>query len=348
MRATFSSGMQRFLIVAIIAAIVGAAVVGALRSRSMQREDAAAARVVTTVAPTAAVVDATYRIGGFVRGADAATVRAEIGGAVRWVVPEGTRVRRGAVIARIAAAELGAQLAQAQAARQQAEAQERLARRTWDDLKPEVRAQYRLASQQARAAQREVAAYAARQVVRAPYDGVVLARLVRRGDTVAPGAAVARLARGDAREVTVAVPVALAPPVGTVVHVTTDDGVRHDARIVRVAPGANPLTQKADVTVAVADLAIGTYVTVALPYTAANDDAQSLWRVPRAALVRVYDDYMLAVVRDGRARFVRVAVRDWDGEDALVRSDALTAQSAVIVNGAHDVRDGMAVTVAEL
>ncbi|HLB50902.1 MAG TPA: efflux RND transporter periplasmic adaptor subunit [Patescibacteria group bacterium] len=116
----------------------------------------------------------------------------------RIFVDKGTVVKKGDMIIAVDRSVLRSQLNEAYLALSVAEENEKLARRGWDDLKPEERAAEKLATEQARADIRTIQAQMRDSVLRAPIDGYVSQLDIRTGETVALGKIVARVAKsGD-------------------------------------------------------------------------------------------------------------------------------------------------------
>ncbi|HTE49281.1 MAG TPA: efflux RND transporter periplasmic adaptor subunit [Kofleriaceae bacterium] len=125
----------------------------------------------------------------------------KVGGVVaRMLVDEGAHVRRGQVLARLDPREIDAQLSSAESARTKAERDLERARvlRREDVVPGEVLENATTAAEVARAGA-DAARFNRRfSEVRAPADGVVLARLVEPGEVVGPGTPVLMMGAADA------------------------------------------------------------------------------------------------------------------------------------------------------
>jgi len=127
---------------------------------------------------------------GTVRARHTASIAPTIlGRVVELRIDLGQKVRSGEVLARISAGEIGAKVAEARAVSARATADfERAAKLFRDEAIP--RAQYDAAKTQlevARASFDEASAMADHAVLRAPFTGVVTAKLANAGDTAVPG-----------------------------------------------------------------------------------------------------------------------------------------------------------------
>ncbi len=90
---------------------------------------------------------------------------------------------------------LDSQLSAARIAQSIAEENEKSARRSWDDFKPEQREMKRLESEAAREDARTIAAQIEKSVIRAPFTGKISRIDLRSGETVAIGSPVFRMTR---------------------------------------------------------------------------------------------------------------------------------------------------------
>lgn len=116
----------------------------------------------------------------------------------RIFADKGEVVKKGDSLILLDRSVLQSQLNEAYLALSVAEENEKLARRGWDDLKPEERAAEKLTTEQARADIRTIQAQMRSSVLAAPIDGVVSRLDIRVGETVALGKVVARIAKaGD-------------------------------------------------------------------------------------------------------------------------------------------------------
>ncbi len=140
------------------------------------------------------IVDATGRIDPL----SYADIAFLLSGTVENVyVVTGEEVKKGDVLAVLDGASYRATLAQAEASARIAEADERFARRNWDDLKPEQREAKKLISEQARQNAAVASAQLEKIYLRAPMDGVVSKIDIRKGEVALSGNVVARISHSE-------------------------------------------------------------------------------------------------------------------------------------------------------
>lgn len=192
-----------------------------------------------------------------------------------------------------------------------------------------------------------------RTVIRAPIDGVVVARHLDVGATVADGTAVVDIADVNPLEADVTIPerhvARLAP--GQRVELTADATDRTvAARIDRIAPTVDAGTGTVKVTVAVeggGDLRPGAFVRVDV-VTATRDEALV---VPRSALVAEGRRWHLYRLADSGETVEQLEVGlGFESRETVEITDTvgaapLAAGDRVVVTGAPALSDGAAVTV---
>jgi len=149
------------------------------------------------------IVDAT----GEVEPIDYADLSFEIPGVIEKVYSMvGDAVEVGEVIANIDGASYRSNLEQAQAAARIAEADERFARRIWDDLEPEQREAKKLASEQARQNAASVASQLEKTYMRAPLDGTITRMDIREGEFAVTGSKVVRISGEEGLHIVTDIP----------------------------------------------------------------------------------------------------------------------------------------------
>ncbi|NCU41611.1 MAG: efflux RND transporter periplasmic adaptor subunit [Candidatus Moranbacteria bacterium] len=141
------------------------------------------------------IVDAT----GSIETLSYADVAFLLSGTVEKVyVVTGEEVKKDDVLAVLDGASYRASLAQAEASARIAEAEERFARRNWDDLKPEQREAKKLISEQARQNAAVASAQLEKIYLRAPMNGVISKIDIRPGEVALSGNSVARISHTEA------------------------------------------------------------------------------------------------------------------------------------------------------
>ncbi len=281
-----------------------------------------------------------------------AAVVAKVGGEVmELLVEEGDTVRAGQVLARLDRDRLRLRMEQSRAAlnklsqeyRRNVALHERglVSEGAFADLRFEMEAAdaaYRLARLELEYAD-----------VVAPIDGVVSAREVRVGNTVAAGETVFRITDTHALIAYLYVPQGeLANyAAGMVARLSPDalPGQEFKATVSRISPRIDPVTGTCRVTLSVdggdGELRPGMFARVSVVY-AQRDDALL---IPAAAILAEDGDQAIFVVEDGVARR-RAVDLGFSSADSVEIVDGLGPDDAVIVVGQTAVQDGTPVAAA--
>ena len=237
-----------------------------------------------------------------------------------------------------------AAIAQAEANYELAKKAYKAAKRARDAQVVAARAQRDVARAQATAARTA----AANTYLRAPFSGVIAARMVEVGDLVSPERPIVTLVSGSERRIDLDASrdVLAHVRVGMTVAVRHGSGTQEEATVTRASSIVDPLTQKGLVRVVLpreTKFAIGETARVIfhVPLPDVPDGAVA---VPRAALTPVAHDYRVWTVDgDGIAHARIVRVESVGADTAIV--SGLDADARVIVAGSADVVDGSAVEV---
>lgn len=283
--------------------------------------------------------------GSLVRNTDEAIVSAQVGGNISHVyVSEGDLVKKGQTLVSISVPEIAAQYAQADTQLKIAQEQEKRARRNWDDYKPEEREQFKLYTQQANAARTEAGAFLAKTNITAPFDGIVSKKFIQNGVTVMPGAQIVYIV-GDTqhKEVVVDVPAAIGETVAIGDNVTVTNGT-YDAQaiVTALSPVSDQVSRKIAVRATLANDApftLGEFVDLNI----ISSNKLSGIDVPKAAIVKQYNDTFLFVVTDDIAYIKNVQIVGDNGDDVVV--EGISVGDAVVISGAHDITDGEIISV---
>lgn len=262
-----------------------------------------------------------YRAAGTVRARRRAELSTRLVGRVESVrVRAGDAVRSGQLLLTVERAALTAARQQAAASLDQATAHLRRTERLYaDSAAPLVQLEAaRTAREQARAQAGAVQADLAYSEVRAPFSGILVSRLVDRGDQAAPGQPLLVVEDRTSREIVVTVPdeVGAGLRAGQQATVETGGGERrYDARILAVVPGAYPGSPTVEVRLSgPADLSPGIVAVAELPATGAH----SALLVPETALTRrgqLVGVYLFAPDSTLRLRWIRTGrIRDSSAE----------------------------------
>ena len=183
----------------------------------------------------------------------------------------------------------------------------------------------------------------AKGMIKAPFDGVVMAKHANRGEWLSPGALVATVARDDMVDVIVDVPqdVFLQAEPGTDVYVTVA-GRQAEGRIVAAIPKGDVSTRTFPVKIRVANtmnLAQGMQATVRMP---AGEMVESVI-VPRDAVIMSQGQNVIYLAKDGQAAMVPVTVHSYMKDAAAVSGPGLEAGADVIIKGQERLRPGQPV-----
>lgn len=364
----------------IVGGIVGVLVVGAvivliLRSFQAGALESSTAlhakQYVTTISPQAGGAGQPLTLPGTLLGIIETTVYARSNGyVVRWFKDIGSTVKKGELLAEIAAPEIDQELSQAISTRDQAAASAALAKSTadrWKSLREKDAVTQQDLDERVSASNQAEASLAAananvgrlrnlqgfNQVV-APFDGVVTRRNVDVGDLVnagngGVGQALFSVAQVDPLRLYVYVPQIYAAQVKVGDTVTVSLGERgseqYQGSVARTARAIDTATRTMQVEIRIPnprnELIAGSYVQVTLPI---NVDAHALV-VPTNVLLFRADGTRIAVVDSGgRVHLVPVKLGTDFGTTVEVLS-GLHATDRLIVNPADSLADGDTVTL---
>ena len=296
----------------------------------------------------------------------AATVRAEVGGAVvQTAYEEGQPVRQGAVLARIEARDLteGLQSAQvgvrsAENALKVAESELRrteslvaggaLAQRDLELARNNLaNAESQLAAARARAASAQ--AQLANTVVRSPMNGVVSSKAVNTGDIVTSGTALYTVVDPSSMRLEASVPSdrILQLRVGAPVHFTVRGYADQtfEGRIERISPVADPATRQVSIFVSIPNVG-GRLIAGLFAEGRVETQVRKALAIPANAVDTTGATPTVTRVRDGKAERVDVelGVRDAETEKVEVRS-GLNEGDLLLTGAARGVTPGTPVAV---
>ena len=297
-------------------------------------------------------VDMAFRVSGIV---DAITQVRGADGRLR-PIQDGDPVRRGAVLARLRQTEFRDQVADADAALRQAEADYERASQLFENRsisKAEYDAAYaRYTASKARRSQTNISLGDA--TLRAPLDGVILRRAAEVGSLAGPSAPAFTIANTRIVKVVFGVPdvVVTGLKLGGRLAIQAEalPGVSLEGRITRISPSADPNSRVFEIEATLPNpqdrLKVGMLATLRL----GNETDDPALLVPLAAIVRPAGDtagYAVYVVADSSAstaRLRRVQLGEVSGNLIGVR-EGLRAGERVVVRGATIVTDGQTVQI---
>ncbi|KAA3654532.1 MAG: efflux RND transporter periplasmic adaptor subunit [Proteobacteria bacterium] len=331
---------------------------------------AAGPAVVVAESRMQAVVEA-LRVSGSVTAPRAARLSPAVAGQVAALrVDVGSRVAEGEVLVELDAelARIALEVAQAavvQASEALADARRReadgrrlansrsIAASAYEALQSEVRADAALLRQR-EAERRAAQARLERHVLRAPFDGVISAKLTELGEWIAPGDAALALVAERGLWVDLQVPQAyfprLNPAVPVQLRLDALPGQAVAARIERIVPVSDATARSFLLRVGVTDEGLPMTAGMSASAVLRLDAGRERVVVARDALLRHADGRVTVWAveeADAQARVVERVVQPGLGFDGLVEIvDGLEAGVRVVVEGNESLRQGQAVTVA--
>jgi RND family efflux transporter MFP subunit len=294
---------------------------------------------------------------GDVRADREVVVAAEEAGVIREIfVERGARMNAGQPIARIDDTVLRAQFEQARAEAQLARETWERQRRLWeeDSIGSEIaylRAKY--GAETAEASARALEARLARASIRAPIAGVLDDRMIEVGSTVMPGSAVARIVDADPLKVIVGIPERYAGDFRTggraLLAFDHIDGVL-EGRLTFVGTAMDEQSRTFPVEIALSNaggtLKPGMVARVQAPRRTLEDALV----VPRDAVLRSSDGYIVYAVRDVEGKAVAAALPVTMGpgaEGRVVLTSGVQAGERVVVVGQQRLTEGDLVRATE-
>ncbi len=298
------------------------------------------------------VAERSVTVSGTVEPIRQVGVNAQLSGALLSVlVEEGNRVASGAVLARIDARELQAQVRSAQAnvevTRSTLERSEQL--RAAQVITAVEYDRDRAAHLAAEAGLQQLRTRLGFATIRAPITGVVTEKRVEAGDVVAPQTRLFTIA--DLSTMVVRVPISeldvaqLRPGQSAELALDALSGRRVEGRIRRIFPSADSTTRLVPVEVALT----GSGAEVARPgflarVTLQLDGRRDALLIPAAAVVASAGEPAVFVVEEGRAVRRRVTPGvNFRGRVEIL--SGLEAGASVVVAGQNQLRDGMNVRI---
>src|SRR5277367_1543394 len=355
--------------------LIGAVIVLVLRSfqaSALQTSTALHAKqYVTTISPKAGGEEQPLTLPGSLLGVIESTVYARSNGyVVRWVKDIGSSVKKGDLLAEIAAPEVDQELSQAMSSRTQAAASASLAKSTadrWQALRQKDAVTQQDLDERISAYNQAAANLAAtdanvgrlrklqgfNQVV-APFDGVVTRRNVDVGDLVnagngGTGQALFAVAQVDPLRLYVYVPQVYARQIKTgdpvTVKLAERGGEKFRGSVARTAGAIDTVTRTMQVEIRVPNpggaLIAGSYVQVTLPI---GVDAKALVVPTNVLLFRPEGTRVALVDGGGRVHLTSVKLGTDFGTSVEVLS-GLSATDRLVLNPADSLADGDVVTL---
>ncbi len=305
---------------------------------------------------------ATLWVSGTVISKNDARIAAETDGRITWAADVGSRIRKGEAMARIDARDLELDLADSEAQLSSLKSQlkfrdsslqrfQKLAANNNAALTQIDEAQSQLDMTRAEIKRAEVAiAQIERRIaqtqVLAPFPGIVVERLVQKGEFVGRGTQVARLVDTQHREIRARAPLSVAAWIREGMQV----GVEHQqleslSPVNSVIPVGDERSRMFEVRIAAGNPAwiIGSPVRIALP----NSEPREMVAIPRDALVlRGSNIFVMRVNTDNTVE--KVPVETGIGLDGFVEVIGNVHKGdRIITRGGERIQPGQVVSIAE-
>ncbi|MBY6263573.1 efflux RND transporter periplasmic adaptor subunit [Azospirillum sp. 412522] len=297
------------------------------------------------------VVERTVTAVGSLLSNESVVIRPEIAGRISEIAfKEGQRVTRGSVLVRLDDAIARATLAQAQASiafsRAELSRADQLVRQNTGPLRNREQASAKLLADEA--AVQLAKAQLEKQVITAPFDGVLGLRKVSLGDFVQAGKDIVNLEDIDTLKLDFRVPEMFLPAVkvGQTVKVAVDafGGRSFDGTVYAIDPlvdvNGRALAIRARVPNPDGSLRPGLFARVSLTLTTVPDAVL----IPEQAIVAFGKDQFVFKVVDGKVAQTRVMLGERRNAEVEI-SKGLAPGDMVVTAGQLKIRDGVPVTV---
>lgn len=314
------------------------------RSQGGPSSDEAGPLRVATTTLRPFTIERRYRTSGTMEAIREATIVAKEPGILRSIaVYEGEPVKSSQVLARLDGRELALQAASARLQAQNLEHElARLESAQGGVISREEIDKQRYAVEEARVLARLSGVVARQTVVRAPFAGTIVERLVDEGNLATTTTPLFRLADLSVLRLEIHLPErdAASVDLSAPVELELVDGTKFSATILRKAPIVDAMTGTVKFTLEAQTFPPaampGAFVRADLPI-ARRAEAPSL---PRSAVFEVEGDPQVFVLREGRARRVPVKV-GIEGSDRVEILGGLDSEDAVVVEGNAGITEGM-------
>lgn len=297
---------------------------------------------------TLSEVPVQVELAGSVQAVEHATVSARVAGQVVMLpVQLGSKVKKGDLLVKIAAAEIDARLRQAEV--QLAQAQRNLERESkLLQLDASTRERVKTLKEQVQtseAAYNEAQTFLGYTKITAPFSGTITEKLVEVGDLAAPGTALLKLENGTALEVVIQVPEAQSQALSLASRLPLSvpaAGLTLEAQVREISPTVDPASRTTQIKLklpAAPELRSGQFARVALP-----DSRAATLMIDGRALRQSGQMQQVFVAEQGKAqmRLVRTGAKV-DGRIEIL--SGLQAGDQVVIDAGDTLHDGQALKV---
>ncbi len=291
-------------------------------------------------------------------------VASEVSGRVEDVnFEEGERVKEGHVLVRLGSELLQKSILSTNASYEQAlselekaktdlrraeglKGEELISEQTYDDYRFRVKGlEKRVASLKADVERLEVELE--KKDIKAPFSGVVLKRIVDRGEWLSQGEAIATIARDDTVDIIVNAPESQIRHIRPGMDIRVISGGQEmTGKVFTIIPEGDISTRTIPVKVRVKNnfsLVQGMEARVFLP---SGKEIDALM-VPRDAIVNISGNNVVFTVSDSMARMIPVNITGYKGVLAGVQADGLSEGMKVVVKGNERLRDRQPVLITD-
>lgn len=181
--------------------------------------------------------------------------------------------------------------------------------------------------------------------IRVPFNGLVIAKHVDRGEWLNTGSTVATIASDNAIDIIAEIPASV------VAHIKLNSAVKASAggidfngNIAALIPRGNIATRTFPLKIRAENkysLIEGMEARVTLP----TGKAEETLTVPRDAVITVFGNTVVYTVQDSQAVMIPVSVTGYEGMSAGVRGEGLKEGMEVVIKGNERLRPGQAVQI---
>jgi RND family efflux transporter MFP subunit len=182
-----------------------------------------------------------------------------------------------------------------------------------------------------------------KKIIRAPYDSIVIKRLVDRGEWVSEGEEVAVLAKDDVVDIVVEVPERFIQYIKKDMRIqATINGNQINGKVFTIVPRGDIATRTFPVKIRTPNrfsLIEGMSAKVILP----TGKGEKTLIVPRDALITLFGQTVVFVVLDSKAGMMPVNVTGYEGLNAGIEARDLQEGKLIVVDGNERLRDGQTV-----
>lgn len=289
-------------------------------------------------------------------------VASEVSGKIEEVqFEEGQRVKRGEVLVRISYDLLEKTLQSTQAGYEQAMfefekegknlqrmenlyKEQLISEHLYDDQRFRVKGlEKKAASLKSEVERLEVEMH--KKAVVAPFEGIVLKKHAVRGEWLSPGSAVATIGKDDLVDIITEVPEQIISYIkrGNEVKVNAG-GKETSGKILSIVPKGDISTRTIPVKIRIRN-ASALIEGMEARVTLSTGQKEKAFTVPRDAVITVFGNTVVFIIKDSKAEMIPVKVVGYAGMTAGVNAEGLGEGMKVVIKGNERLRDGQAVTM---